>query len=173
MVATDATGTVVIGQINGVWGIKGWVKVYSHTEPATAIFDYQPWLLADGRQLELTDWQCQGNRLVAEIRGFDSPEQSASLIGQDLFISREQLPRPEPGSYYWNDLIGLEVVNLQGHRHGVVRKVLATGANDVLEIESGKSYNILIPFVINDYIKSVDLEENRIMVDWPVEWLED
>ncbi len=173
MAKADASGTVVIGQIHGVWGIKGWVKVYSHTEPVTAIFDYQPWLLADGRQLELTDWQRQGNRLVAAIRGLDTPEQAAGLMGQDIHISRDQLPRPEAGSYYWNDLIGLEVVNLQGHRHGVVRKVLATGANDVLEIKSSNSSNILIPFVLDTYIKSVDLDEGRITVDWPVEWLED
>jgi 16S rRNA processing protein RimM len=173
MTATDASGMVVIGQISGVWGVKGWVKVYSHTEPATAIFDYQPWLLADGRELELIEWRRQGNRLVAAIGGLDSPEQAAGLIGQDLFFPRDRLPRPEPGSYYWSDLIGLKVVNLQDHCYGAVHKVLATGANDVLEITCDDSSKILIPFVMNTYIKSVNLDEGQITVDWPLDWLEE
>lgn len=173
MSATDASGSVVVGQINGVWGVKGWVKVYSYTEPVTRIFDYQPWQLADGRQLELVDGQRQGNRLVAEIRGIDSPEQAARLIGQDLSVPRSRLPSPEPGCFYWNDLAGLEVVNLQNHRYGTVRRVFATGANDVLEIGGNNTGSILIPFVMNTYIKSVDLEKGRITVDWPLEWLEE
>ena len=172
MSATDAPGTVVIGQINGVWGVKGWVKVYSHTEPVTAIFDYQPWLLADGRQLEVSEWRRQGNRLVAEVRNIETPEQAARLIGQNLSIPRRDLPSPDPGSFYWNDLVGLEVINLQGHRYGTVRRVFDTGANDVLEVDAGDSGKVLIPFVMKTFINSVDLDAGRITVDWPLEWLE-
>lgn len=174
MSGSDAAETVLVGRINGVWGTQGWVKVFSHTQPVTAIFDYQPWLLAGEAQstLKVEQWRQQGPRLVARINGISDTDQAAGLIGADIFTLRSSLPKPDPGQYYWSDLIGLSVVNLEGHQYGRVRGMIETGANDVLDVVSEQAGSVLIPYVSDRFVRHVDLEAGVITVDWPLEWLE-
>jgi len=164
--------SVVVGRFNGAWGVRGWVKVFSDTRPPTAIFDYQPWRLGeDGEILEIEHWQQSGPRLVVKLRGVDTPEQASALAHSLISVPRSALPATEPGEYYWHDLIGLEVVNLEGHAYGRVKRLQETGAHDVLEIQGGDGV-VLIPFVTGEFVQAVDLEAGRITVDWPLEWLE-
>ncbi|HSH27516.1 MAG TPA: ribosome maturation factor RimM, partial [Wenzhouxiangella sp.] len=116
--------SVVIGRFNGPWGVRGWVKVWSDTQPPTAIFDYQPWRIGEhGDSLSIDRWQQAGPRLVVKLDGIDTPEQAAALGRQVIRVARSALPEPEPGEYYWHDLVGLEVINLQGHHYGRVKAV--------------------------------------------------
>lgn len=164
--------SVVIGRFNGPWGVHGWVKVWSDTQPPTAIFDYQPWRIGEhGDSLSIDRWQQAGPRLVVKLRGIDSPEQAAALGHQVIRVARSTLPEPEPGEYYWHDLVGLEVINLQGHHYGRVKAVQETGAHDVLEI-GGEGETVLIPFVTGQFVREVDLAGGRITVDWPLDWTE-
>lgn len=165
-----ADESVVIGRFNGSWGVRGWVKIWSDTAPPTAIFDYQPWRIGEhGDSLQIDHWQQAGPRLVAKLRGIDTPEQADALGRQIIRVARSSLPEPEPGEYYWHDLVGLEAINLQGHRYGRVRAVQETGAHDVLEIR-GQEGTVLIPFVVDEFVRTVDLDAGRITVDWPLEW---
>lgn len=162
--------SVVVGRFNGAWGVNGWVKVWSDTRPAIAIFDYQPWLVGErGETLEIEQWRQSGSRLVVKLSGVDTPEQAESLGRSLIRVPRASLPEPEAGEYYWHDLIGLAVVNLEGHEYGRVARMLETGAHDVMEIE-GVSGRVLIPFVAGDFVHQVDLEAGRITVDWPLDW---
>lgn len=164
--------SVVVGRFNGAWGVQGWVKVFSETRPPKAIFDYQPWLVGErGDPLVIEHWQQSGPRLVAKLKGVDTPEQAQALGHQVIRVARSSLPAPEPGEYYWHDLIGLEVVNLEGHIYGRVAKMQETGAHDVLEIR-GESGTVLIPFVTDEFVREVDLAAGRITVDWPIDWTE-
>lgn len=164
--------SVVVGRFNGTWGLRGWVKVFSDTRPPIAIFDYQPWRLGeDGEVLEIERWQQSGPRLVVKLRGIDTPEQAASLAHSLISVPRSALPATEPGEYYWHDLIGLEVVNLEDHVYGRVARLQETGAHDVLEVRGDEGV-VLIPFVTGEFVHEVDLEAGRITVDWPLEWLE-
>jgi 16S rRNA processing protein RimM len=173
MSGPGAADTVLVGRINGVWGTQGWVKVFSYTQPPSAIFDYRPWLLGqDGEETVVEEWRQQGPRLVAHLPKISDPEQAAGLIGIDIRILRSALPKPDPGQFYWSDLIGLSVVNLQGHTYGRVRGMIETGANDVLEVASEEGASVLIPYVHERYVKQVDLGAGLITVDWPLEWLE-
>jgi 16S rRNA processing protein RimM len=166
--------TVVVGRFNGPWGVQGWVRVYSHTRPAAAIFDYGPWQVGnDGRQMVVEDWRKVGPRLVARLRGIDTPEQAAALAQDEIRVDRTCLPASEPGHYYWHDLVGLEVVNLEGHSYGRVAALIETGAHDVIDVRGDRHDSVLIPFVIDEFIRRVDLESGRIEVDWPLDWLED
>lgn len=169
--------SVVIGRFNGPWGVRGWVKIWSDTRPPTAIFDYQPWHLGEhgfgehDDPLQIDRWQQSGPRLVVKLHGIDTPEQAAALGRQVIRVSRSALPALEPGEYYWHDLVGLEVVNLQGHHYGRVVAMQETGAHDVLEILS-QGRTVLIPFVVDEFVHAVNLGEGRITVDWPLEWAE-
>lgn len=163
---------VVVGRFNGPWGVRGWVKVWSDTRPPVAIFDYQPWLLGEhGEPLEIEQWQQSGPRLVVKLHGIDTPEQATALGRQLIRVARSSLPEPEPGEYYWHDLIGLEVINLEGHSYGRVEKLQETGAHDVLQVR-GDGGTVLIPFVTDEFVREVDFEAGRITVDWPLEWTE-
>lgn len=174
MAAPGADEPIQIGEIKGVWGTRGWVKVFSYTQPAEAIFEYQPWALeAPGAFLRVLEWRKQGRRLVARLDGVDDATQAEQLIGQSLSARRGDLPETEPDRFYWSDLIGLDVFNLQDHRFGRLHRLIETGANDVMDIHADKGESLLIPFVMDHYVKSVDLEARRIVVDYPLEWLED
>lgn len=166
-----ADESVVLGRFNGPWGVRGWVKVWSDTRPPTAIFDYQPWHCGEhGNSLQIDRWQQSGPRLVVKLHGIDTPEQAAALGRQVIRVARSALPEPAPGEYYWHDLVGLEVVNLQGHRYGRVAAMQETGAHDVLEVrDEGEA--VLIPFVVDQFVREVDLAAGRITVDWPLDWV--
>lgn len=174
MSRSGADESVVVGRFNGPWGVQGWVRVYSYTRPATEIFHYQPWLVGErGEPLHVITWRQSGQRLIAQIDGITSAEEAAALGRDEIRVMRSCLPEPEPGEYYWHDLVGLEVINLEAHVHGRVVRLVETGAHDVLEVHGGEQEPpVLIPFVLDTFVQQVDLEAGRIVVDWPEEWVE-
>jgi 16S rRNA processing protein RimM len=166
---TESGRRVRLGRIVGISGVHGEVKLESWTEPRERIFDYQPWQLvsAPGEEAEIggVRGRKQGKGLVAHLPGIDDRDAAAALIGTDILIERAQLPPPAPGEYYWADLEEMAVVTLDGHPLGRVSHLLATGANDVLVVRGGvKEY--LVPLVMEYYVRDVDLEARRIVVDW-------
>jgi 16S rRNA processing protein RimM len=157
--------TVELGFISAVHGIKGWVKVHSWTRPMEAILDYQPWLLGeDGKSVKIVDGRKQGKGLAALLSGFENREQAVALVGQKIFVGRDQMPPTEEDEYYWSDLEGLEVHTIQGEVLGRVDRLMETGANDVLVVRGDRDR--LIPFIQGQYVKRVDLEAELIEVDW-------
>ena len=69
---TDAsTQPVILGRIVGLFGIKGWVKVYSYTEPREAVLDYDGWLLRRDERwepAELAEGKRHGKSIIARLR---------------------------------------------------------------------------------------------------------
>ena len=159
---------LVVGRIAGLYGVRGWVKVYSHTQPRDNILGYSPWYLREAsgqwRKVLPLNGRIQGKGLVAQLEGCDERDAAARLIGQDIAIRREQLPTPQEGEYYWTDLIGLEVETVDGVALGVVDHLLETGANDVLVVKGERER--LIPYIWRDVVTEVDLEAGRLRVDW-------
>jgi len=169
----EASATrVKIGRLNGAWGAAGWVKIYSLTQPAENIFEFQPWQSPDlPGLLRVRQWRRQGRRLVAQIERIDSRDQAEALDGTPLFVERSDLPRAEAGTWYWHDLIGLSVFNRDGQALGKVKGLLDAGVHDVLEIERGRGQaDLLVPFVSGYFVDDVDLDTGFITVDWQPEW---
>lgn len=164
---------VLVGRIVGLFGVQGWLKIESWTEPRTQIFRYQPWLLsaAPGEEMEVTGvtGRPQGKGLIAQLPSIDERDAAAALVGQDIYVPREQLPPPGKGEYYWVDLEGLEVVTTENVVLGRVSHLFATGANDVVVVRDGERER-LIPFVQGSYVRSVDLSGGRMVVDWDPEF---
>lgn len=159
---------LVVGRINGLHGVRGWVKVYSHTQPRENILTYTTWYLQrDGqwRPVQLEDGRTQGKGVVAKLQGVDDRDAAALLMETPVAIHREQLPQAAPGEYYWTDLEGLAVVNREGVHLGVVSYLMETGANDVLVVKEGGNER-LIPFVQGQFVLDVDLAAGVITVDW-------
>ena len=162
---------VELGLVVGVFGLKGWVKVRSHTDPAAAILDYKPWFLASA-----AGWQARprlegrghGAKIEVRFAGCERPEDAAALVGRALAVPRDQLPEPQEGGHYWFDLIGMEVVNRQGERLGRVERLLATGANDVLVVRGERER--LLPWRLGEVITEVDRGGRRLLVDWQLDY---
>lgn len=176
-----AAGLIILGKITGVFGVQGWVKVYSGTEPRSNILDYSPWYLhRDGQwqSLELEAGKVHGKGIIAHLAQCPDRDVAMGLVGAEIAIRREQLPPKAPGEYYWDDLIGLKVINQNAAVLGVVENMLETGANDVLvvrpaeaEVESGQTVSeCLIPYIQGEVITEIDLEQGLMRVNWDVDY---
>lgn len=164
-----SAGIVRLGRVAGVFGVKGWIRLFSYTEPREAILDYRDCQLhQDGRwrPVRLTEGSRHGKTVIARLAGVDDRDAAERLIGADIGIRRDDMPDAGDDRYYWADLQGLTVVNKDGQTLGTVAYLLATGANDVLAVQGDRE--ILIPFVPDRYVTSVDLAGGVIRVDW--EW---
>jgi 16S rRNA processing protein RimM len=157
---------VTLGKIVGVFGVKGWVKVFSETRPREQIFKYSPWLLVlngDEFEVEVLEGRQQGKGLIASLKGYTDCEDARKLIGSEILVSQESLPKTGKNEYYWSQLTGLNVINLQGIELGKVVNLFETGANDVLVVKGEKER--LIPFTEFAVI-DVDIDSSNIVVDW-------
>lgn len=171
--SADPAPLIRLGEVCGVHGIKGWVKVRSFTEPRTNLISYRDWLLdADGRQrtVRVEDATVAGGNVIAKLAGIDDRDAAQTLIGAAVFVRRADLPPCEPGEYYWADLEGLEVRSLSGAVLGTVAGLTATGANDVIVL-SGPGGR-LIPYIAGQIVRSVDLEAGVMIVDWDASYWE-
>ena len=158
---------VTVGRISGVFGVKGWLKVQSYTEPRANIVGFDVWTLRMSgaeRLFEVEDGQGQAGKVAAKLRGIDDPDRAREWVGADIVIERERLPKTQTDEFYWTDLEGLEVRTTAGLTLGRVAHLLATGANDVLVLDGTPER--LIPFVLGSVVKHVDLEAGLIVVDW-------
>ena len=161
-----------VGEVSGVFGVKGWIKVFSFTQPRENILTYPSWILKKGKTskaFKLADGRRQGKLVVAALEGINDRDQAAELTGWKILITKDQLPEPEAGEYYWVDLIGLKVINLDGQVLGTVDHLLETGANDVLVVKDNDKER-LIPFVQPQTIVKVDLDDGSILVDWDADF---
>jgi len=166
---------IIVGRIVGVHGIRGQVKVHSDCRPRESLFQYRQFIARqNGRPdiaLQLLRGQTSGKGLVAAFTGINDRDQALALGGYTLYISRDQLPAPQDGEYYWADLIGLRVENRQGIALGRVSELFETGANDILVVKADNSKaEILIPFVRPRYVEAIDLANGLMRVDWETEW---
>ncbi len=173
---TDASDTgermITVGRLHGAFGVRGELKLESFTDPAQAIARYQPWLLRDARGSERL---CEGiavrmgaKGLIATIPGIEDRDAADASRGTDVLVPRSALPPPAPGEYYWVDLEGLRVVNVEGVAFGTVSHLFSTGANDVMAVQGERER--MIPFLTPDYVKSVDFDAGLVTVDWDADF---
>ena len=185
----DSSQIVIVGRIVGVYGIKGWVKIFSYTDPMEAIVDYNPWYIrAENRKnapwtkIKLKAGKRHAKTVIAKLEGCNDCDTAMTYIGNEISIKLEQLEDLEgTDEYYWRDLIGLQVINQQKELLGTVSQLMETGANDVLVVidESGagsdtdgekKPKEHLIPWTMHNAIIAVDLEQGVIEVDWDADF---
>lgn len=180
----NAADVLVVGKLTGVYGVKGWIKVHSFTEPADNIFDYQPWYLSDAEgkatpeAIKLVDWRAHGKGYVAQIEGISDRDQAALLNQRLICVDRALLPELPEDEFYWEQLQGLRVLSQVDETQapvllGVVHELLETGANDVLSVVpcegSIDQRSRLLPYA-DEYIVEVDLAAGEILVDWDPEF---
>lgn len=160
---------ILLGRISGAFGIRGEAKLESWTEPRSAIFRYQPWILRDAhgneRELRGVRGKESGKYIVATFPDITDRDVIESMRGTEIYVPRSALPPPSEGEYYWVDLEGLRVVTVEGVPLGTVSHLFATGANDVLVARDDERER-MIPFVQPQYVVSVDFAAGVVTVDW-------
>jgi len=162
---------VVLGRISGLFGVKGWVKLHSWTQPADGLLDYPEVELGQAghwRPARLVEGQPHGRGYIGRFEGIEDRDAAAGLIGAEIAVPREQLPPAKAGEYYWVDLVGLEVVTSEGESLGHVDHLLETGAHDVLVVAGERER--LIPYTPGVHVLEVDLDGGRIVVEWDPEF---
>lgn len=156
-----------VGEISGVFGIKGWVKVFSFTDERENILSYSPWLLKKGgetKAFNVLEGALQGGAVAAKLEGINDRDQATALMGWTIFITPGQLPKTAEGEYYWSDLIGLAVETVDGIQLGSIENLLETGANDVVIVKGERDR--AIPFLQGRTIVNIDLVAKKMTVDW-------
>lgn len=175
--AVSSDDLLVIGRLTAVYGLKGWLKVYSYTDPMENLLNYEHCFVQRHGQwqpVEIEAGRPHGKGLVLKLRGVETPEQGAGFTGCELAIPLTELPALPDNEYYWRQLIGLQVVVDHPERGrlvlGRVDHLMETGANDVLVVR-GDEHSIdrrerLIPYLPDNVVLEVDLTTQTMRVDW-------
>jgi len=164
---------VVMGKVVGAQGIQGWVKVQTFTEYLDSLLDFDTWYVGTDqlswRAVNVLEANVHGKVLIAKLEGIADRTAAEKCKGLLIAVPRDSLPEQPEGEYYWSDLVGLSVENLQGDEFGTVDSLLETGANDVLVVK-GAAGETLMPFIAS-VIQQVDLKNKKILVDWQADYL--
>ena len=157
---------LLVGKINGFFGVQGWVKIFSYTKPRKNILEYQPWYFLDNetyKVIEITSGREQSKTIVAQVKGINNRDEAVQLIGKDLYINKDQLPELDNDAHYWHELTGFRVNNKNEVDLGIVDYLVDTGSNHVL-VTKGETEH-WIPY-IEPFLVSVDKHKKVISVDW-------
>ena len=177
---SKSSHNTVMGKVTSVYGVKGWVKVFSYTQPKENLCQYLNWQLQDqsgtSRPVKVLDCKVHGNGLVALFEGASDRDLAKKFCGMLITVPSSALPSLPEGEYYWSQLQGLLVYSVYEAEEskpvllGKVSHLIETGSNDVLVVKKCKdsldANERLIPYLLEQVVKLVDLQKGVIEVDW-------
>lgn len=166
-VGNQSPNYIVVGKLGKPFGIKGFISVHSYLENRDDLLNYANWYILEKHRwepLKRLEHMVTPKGVFVTLSGHETREDVAKLTNAEIGILRTELPLLDADEYYWDDLIGLTVKNLNQVTLGEVDSLLATGSNDVLIVCGDKRH--LIPYLQDDVIKKVDLSAGEIIVDW-------
>lgn len=169
----EKKGFLLIGKIVGAHGVKGNIKAHSYAESLSVFEREKSILVVNAKGFEKTfkiNWvKPHGRAVLLSLNGIDNRDLAETLVGSELFVKRDRLPKLVDGSYYWFDIIGLAVFTTDDNYLGLVESIIPTGSNDVYVVKDarkGRDNEILIP-AIESVVLKIDLEQKRMVVDLP------
>ncbi|MFP3979405.1 MULTISPECIES: ribosome maturation factor RimM [Marinobacter] len=174
---TQNSQETVIGRITSVFGVKGWLKVYSFTDPIDGILGYTNWVLdLDGKRIpaKLEEGRRQGKAIVVRLKGINDRDLARTYCGAEVKVPTAELPELPEGDFYWRQLQGLDVFTVEGECLGRVDHLIETGSNDVLVVHatagSIDQRERLIPYLPGQVVREVNLAEHKLIADWDPEF---
>jgi 16S rRNA processing protein RimM len=173
---------VLVGYVTGAYGVKGWVRIKPYSADADALLNAKTWWLdkPELRDVDMMQAKIHGEDVVAQLMGVAGRDAAEALKGTAVQIRRSHFPPLSDDEFYWIDLIGLAVENLQGESLGTVKDLMDNGAHPILRVAvqqpqgsvqgSDKApQEMLIPFV-DQFVKTVDQAAKKITVDWGLDY---
>ncbi|MCD4722405.1 MAG: ribosome maturation factor RimM [Desulfobacula sp.] len=174
----DKAASFTIGRVTGVHGLNGNLKVWSFAESIDTFCPGKNVLLKSEKALEglgksytILKALAYKKGILLTLEGIDNRSLAEELIGKEILIDRNQLPEPEEDTWYWQDLLGLDVFDHQQGFIGKIIDIFPTGANDMLVIMD-KTRETLVP-MHKHFVESIDLEKKVIRTTLPPELLPD
>lgn len=167
---------MLVGHITGAFGLQGWVRIRPYSSNADALLHAKTWWLdkPDLHDVEVMQAKQHGGDTVAHLMGVPGRDGAEALKGAVVWIARSRFPALSDDEFYWVDLIGLAVENLEGEALGQVTDLMDNGAHPILRIapfagasdtDEKSAQELLIPFV-DRFVKTVDQQARKITVDW-------
>lgn len=174
---SDDKKSIVLGKITSLYGVKGWVKVYSYTNPIENILQYKTWTLSNGlkkQQVAIKAGKVHGKTIVVNIDGCNDRDMAQQYCGNMVSVELSELPELTEGEFYWHQLEGLRVITVDGLLLGRISHLMETGSNDVIVVKACASSmdkrERLIPYLPEQVVQSVNLESGEMVVDWDPEF---
>jgi 16S rRNA processing protein RimM len=165
----DASALIQLGFVGAPFGVRGWIKLRSHTDPPERLLEHRSLRIGQG-----SAWQSyrieasgrSGGALTVKLSGVEDRDQAQALRGSQVCVPRSELPKRDDKDFYRADLIGCEVENLEGIAMGTVRHFIETPAQVLMVVCGLKEF--WIPAVAR-HLRRVDLQARRVIVDWSAE----
>ncbi|MBQ5966001.1 ribosome maturation factor RimM [Massilia sp. ZL223] len=169
---------IQVGYVSGAYGLVGGIRITPHSMDADALLNVKTWWLDKPtlRPVSVRTAKFHSGDVVATLVGMRDRNEAEALKGATIQVSRKDFPALDNDEYYWTDLIGLDVVNLQGEALGKVTDMMHNGAQSILRITpvsegdpTAKVEDRLVPFV-DQFVKTVNLEGKLITLDWGLDY---
>ena len=162
----ESSALIQLGVVGAPFGVRGWIKLRSHTDPPERLLDHRS--LRIGRGGAWRDYRIEasgrsGGALTVKLAGVEDRDQAQALRGAEVCVPRSELPPRDDKDFYRADLIGCEVVNLAGVGLGVVQHFVETPAQALMVVRGEREY--WVP-AVPQHLRRVDLRERRVVVDW-------
>lgn len=147
-----------VGRVGRAHGVRGELYVDLLTdrterlEPGARLRAAEGWLVVVAARPAGTRW-------LVKFEGINNRTEAERFAGQRL--SAEPLP-PAGDDLYVHELVGAEVVGLDGRRYGRCTAVVANPAHDLLEVDGGA----LVPVVFVRGLEGVG-DTRRVVIDPP------
>jgi 16S rRNA processing protein RimM len=162
----DSSALIQLGIVGAPFGVRGWVKLRSHSDPPERLLEHRSLQIGRGgawAEYRVEERGRSGGVLTVKFAGVDDRDQAAALRGLEVCVPRSALPQRDAKDFYRTDLIGCEVVNLDGLGLGVVRHFIETPAQTLMVVRGANEY--WIP-ALPKHLRRVDLAARRVVVDW-------
>ena len=164
---SDVSSTLIqLGFVGAPFGVRGWVKLRSHTDPPERLLEHRSLRIGHGdawRTYRIESSGRSGGALTVKLVGVEDRDQAQALRGAQVCVARSELPQRNDKDYYRADLIGCEVVNLDDIALGFVRHFIETPAQVLMVVRGSQEF--WIP-AVPQHVRRVDLQARRVVVDW-------
>lgn len=164
---------LLVGTIARCHGLKGFWVVRSYTDPFDSLASYEPWLCSPPGscrqnqsmvELDLAEIRVAAKHLLVRLEGIETLEAAQPWCGRDIYIPHSCLP---DDAVYWHDLIGMQVFDVQGRHRGEITRMEAGADNDLMMVGHGRQ-RMLVPYIDDRVVKSIDWNTRTLIIDWPM-----
>jgi 16S rRNA processing protein RimM len=165
-VTDESSALIQLGVVGAPFGVRGWIKLRSHTDPPERLLEHRNLRIGRGGAWALYRIEASGRSggaLTVKLAGVEDRDQAQALRGANVCVARSELPPAKDKDFYRADLIGCEVVDLEGTGLGVVQHFIETPAQVLMVVRGAREF--WIPAVAR-HLRRVDLQARRVVVDF-------